>query len=152
MIKSLTVFYDRECGMCCTIRKWMTSQPAYVPLNFIALQSDKARKVCPNLDNYNPEAEIVAMGDEGHIYTGGKAWVMCLWALRDYRELSLRLGSPLFLPLAKRVCNLVSRNRMRLSRWFFRRGAEAAEQQVKEIEAESGDGCESGTCRIGVNR
>ena len=147
-MKTLTVFYDANCGMCCAVRKWMTSRPAYISLRFIALQDKKARDICPTLDEYHPEREIVAMGDRGEIYTGGKAWVMCLWALREYRELSLRMGSPLFLPLAKRVCNLISKNRMRLSRWFFRGGAKAAEKEVERIESEHVDTCENGICGL----
>jgi hypothetical protein len=48
---------------------------------------------------------------------------MCLYALRDYRELSLRLAHPALLPFARRFCELLSENRFRVSRWLDRLGA-----------------------------
>ena len=50
---------------------------------------------------------------------------MCLYALKEYREWSQRLASPALLPLARRVCELVSDNRLSISRWF--RGMDAAQ-------------------------
>lgn len=147
-MKKLTVFYDRDCGLCRAVRRWMLGQAAYVPMRFVALQSVEAREICPNLNRYKPESEIVVMGDGGEIYQGGKAWVMCLWALKEYRGMAMRMGSPMFLPLAKRVCHLISRNRLRLSKWFFKRSAKAVEREVACAEEESGDGCESGACTL----
>ncbi len=43
---------------------------------------------------------------------------MCLYALRDYREWSQRLAHPALLPWARRVCELLSENRFRVSGWF----------------------------------
>jgi hypothetical protein len=43
---------------------------------------------------------------------------MCLYALRDYREWSHRLAHPALLPWAGRVCELLSENRLWVSRWF----------------------------------
>jgi len=54
------------------------------------------------------------IGDDGAVYFGPKAWLMCLWALREYREWSLRLSSPALLPNAKRVISTISQNRYQL--------------------------------------
>jgi hypothetical protein len=43
---------------------------------------------------------------------------MCLYALRDYREWSQRLAHPALLPWARRVCELLSENRLQMSRWL----------------------------------
>ena len=58
------------------------------------------------------------VSDEGGVYRGPQAWIMCLYALRDYREWSQRLAHPALLPWARRVCELLSENRFRVSRWF----------------------------------
>ena len=41
-----------------------------------------------------------------------------LYALRDYREWSQRLAHPALLPWARRVCELLSENRLQMSRWL----------------------------------
>ena len=40
---------------------------------------------------------------------------MCLWALRDFREWSLRLASPPMQAIARKVVHLISSNRLTLS-------------------------------------
>ena len=45
---------------------------------------------------------------------------MCLWALENYRKHAQRLAHPALLPLAKAVCELLSRNRFLLSDALFR--------------------------------
>jgi len=54
------------------------------------------------------------IGDDGAVYIEAKAFLMCLWALRDYRAWSLRLSAPEMLPLARRVVLWVAQNRFRL--------------------------------------
>lgn len=43
---------------------------------------------------------------------------MCRYALREYRALAQRLAHPALLPWAQRVCELLSANRFRVSRWL----------------------------------
>jgi len=70
----------------------------------------------PGIEQYHPEKEIMVVSDTGEFWQGGPAWVMCLWALREYREWSQRLAHPLLLPMARRACALVSENRHSISR------------------------------------
>ena len=70
----LTVFYDEQCGMCCSVREWLLRQPVYVPLEFIPLQSPMLEQRFPGLSAYAPEKEILVVSDEGGIYRGGGAW------------------------------------------------------------------------------
>ena len=49
------------------------------------------------------------------------AWTICLWALENYREHAQRLAHPVLLPLAKAICELLSRNRFFLSHFCFNR-------------------------------
>jgi len=55
---------------------------------------------------------------------------MCLWALENYREHAQRLAHPVLLPLAKAVCELLSRNRFFLSDALFRQEPSSAARTV----------------------
>jgi AcrR family transcriptional regulator len=57
-------------------------------------------------------------GDGGRVYIGSRAWVLCLWALRDYRDRAFRLSSRLLLPIARQAFGMISRNRREISSWF----------------------------------
>jgi predicted DCC family thiol-disulfide oxidoreductase YuxK len=117
-MKRLYILYDSECELCRRCRIWLGRQPAYVPLVFMPLQSPEAGCRFPGLEKLHPEREMVVIGDTGEVWQGGAAWVMCLWALREFREWSLRLGHPALLPLARRLCEVVSANRYKISRWL----------------------------------
>ena len=41
------------------------------------------------------------VGDDGSVWTGPHAWVMCLWATAAHRPLAERLARPSGLPLAR---------------------------------------------------
>lgn len=115
-MKSLTILYDAECALCRRCRVWLAQQPTYVPLHFLPLQAEALRARFPGIDRLQPERELIVISDTGDVWQGASAWVMCLWALREYREWSQRLAHPLLLPLARRVCGLVSTHRHEISR------------------------------------
>jgi len=58
------------------------------------------------------------VSDEGGVYREGDAWLMCLYALEEYREWSLRLSEPALRPLARQAFSLLSRSRGAVSRWL----------------------------------
>jgi hypothetical protein len=105
-------------------------QPAFVPLTFIALQSNEAHRRFPGIDVLKPDEQLLVISDEGAIYRGAHAWIMCLWALENYREHAQRLANPALLPLAKLVCELLSRNRFFLSDALFRQGPHDAARKL----------------------
>jgi hypothetical protein len=45
------------------------------------------------------------VGDGGQVWTGAQAWVVCLWATAEHRDLAIRLSTPLGLPVAKAMAN-----------------------------------------------
>ncbi|MEM9478866.1 MAG: DCC1-like thiol-disulfide oxidoreductase family protein [Verrucomicrobiota bacterium] len=137
-ITYLRVFYDAECGLCRACRHWMKDQPKFVEVLFTPYQSGNAERLCSGLHTLHPDRQIVVLADNGAIYQGGSAWVMCLWALRDYRELAGRLATPAFLPFAKKACALVSKNRLRLSSLF----------RLKQLESAEMPDCEDGACAL----
>lgn len=118
-MKILYVFFDGECGLCRRCREWLAGQPNLVRLVFHPFQSEEALRICPWLPQLQPEQQLIVMSDEGGIYVGEKAWLICLYALRDYRGWSEKLSAPALRPLARRICLLVSHNRLRLSKMLF---------------------------------
>jgi predicted DCC family thiol-disulfide oxidoreductase YuxK len=147
-VKKLYVLYDAECALCQRCRAWLTRQRAYIELSFIPLQSTEVAWRFPGLKEW-PELDLreklVVIGDDGAIYQGQNAWIMCLYALREYREWSLRLSDPALLPLARRLCDLVSRNRLSISRFF----KESPKKLADELNAMPPELCASaGGCEL----
>ena len=132
-MKTLTLFYDARCGLCSELRKWLAAQPAYVGLEFVPYDSAEAARRLPGIQKLGADQEIVVMADTGEVWQGAGAWVMCLWALQDYREWSARLAGPGMQGLARKVVQWVSRNRLSLSRWLrLRSDAEVAAAVASE--------------------
>ena len=134
--------------MCLACRRWIEKEPKYLAIDFVAYQSKRARTLCPELERFDPAGEIVVMADDGGIYRGGKGWIMCLDALKNYREWSLRLAQPGLLPVAKRVCHLVSTNRLTLSRFFRNGDLEEIKWELRRTPPPipGATGYENGTC------
>ena len=129
-MKCLYVLFDAECELCLRCRNWLMRQTAFVPLVFIAFQSDEAERRFPGIDALKPGEQLLVVSDEGAVYRGAHAWIMSLWALEKYREHAQRLAHPVLLPLAKAVCELLSRNRFFLSDALFRQEPGTAAQKV----------------------
>lgn len=113
----LSVIYDAECALCQRCRAWLDLQPKWVALDFVPLQTLDLAQRFPRIETLAPGEHLLVVSDEGEVYRGSSAWIMCLYALRDYREWSQH---PALQPWAQRVCELVSQNRLQLSRWLFR--------------------------------
>ncbi len=145
-MQTLYVLFDQECGLCRRCRRWLERQPAFVELRFVALQSPEIADRFPGVEEqFHPREQLVVVSDEGAVYQGSHAWIMCLWALREYREWSQRLASPVLLPWARRACELVSENRLSLSAWFG--GGRTDEELGGELERQGVGNCEEvGRC------
>ena len=129
-MKSLTVLYDSECGFCVRCRAWLERQKAFVPLKFLPRNSLEAKLQFPNLDFGD---ELIAITEDGGVYRGTQAWIMCLYALEEYRALSLRLAHPSMLPLARHIYKTVSRNRKSLSQWLGLRSEEELNRMISQL-------------------
>ena len=112
-METLTVLYDARCELCRRVRAWLEVQPAYVRLEFVAAGSGEARRRFPGLDHAASLEELTVVSDAGDVYAGAHGWLMCLWALRDYRAWALRLSAPALMPQARRIITWVSQNRWR---------------------------------------
>ncbi|HUP49109.1 MAG TPA: DCC1-like thiol-disulfide oxidoreductase family protein [Thermoanaerobaculia bacterium] len=114
-MRKLFILYDSRCGLCSSVRAWMVEQPAFFEIEFLMAGSDRACRLFPELrHDENPE-ELVVVTDEGDVYNGDSAWIMCLYALAEYRGWSFRLASGPLRPLARSAWDLISTNRKRLS-------------------------------------
>ena len=129
-IKCLYVLYDSQCELCVRCRDWLMKQAAFVPLVFVALRSEDMRKRFPGIDALKPSEQLLVIPDKGPSYRGAYAWVMCLWALRNYRKHAQRMSHPILLPFAQIVCELLSRNQFYLSDALFRQEPRNAAQLI----------------------
>jgi len=139
-VRSLTVLYDARCGLCSNARRWLEGQPQIVPLELLAADSEEARRRYPTLAEAEPE-ELVVVSDEGDVYRGSHAWIVCLWALQDYREWSFRFARPALLPLARGIVEWVSTRRHRLSRAL----GLMSDQEIA-LAVSGGGACDDGGC------
>jgi len=110
-MRSLTVLYDPNCALCQRAWFWLNAQRKYVHMAFLPAGTEQARSRYPGLDHDASLRELTVVGDGGEVYLGVKAWLMCLWALREYRAMALRWSTPEKMPLARRFVAWVSRNR-----------------------------------------
>jgi predicted DCC family thiol-disulfide oxidoreductase YuxK len=115
---SLTVLYDPDCVFCLRCAAWLAAQPKYLSLELTPLDSPRAKALAPALPERAKTGDLTVIDDEGGVYTGNQAYLICLYALRDYREWSGRLVNPALWPLARRAMDWVTNNRGTLSRFF----------------------------------
>jgi predicted DCC family thiol-disulfide oxidoreductase YuxK len=129
--RALTVLFDPTCKLCQRCRVWMLGQASYVPLVFLACSEAEARLRyggIPWLGN-----ELVVVGDDGEVWAGPAAFLVCLWALVDWREWSFRLAAPAFAALVERFFIALSSRRRTLSAFLA---------PMRDHE------CATGTCRV----
>lgn len=113
---ALTVWFDGDCGFCTRVAAWLRTQPKYVPLRVVAAQSATTQS-CP-LDVPSLLAKVTVTASDGAVYRGSNAWIVVLWALRDYRAWSLRFAKPRWRPLADKLFAGITG----IAAWTKRRG------------------------------
>jgi predicted DCC family thiol-disulfide oxidoreductase YuxK len=113
MIGKLTVFYDARCGFCRRCARWLEVQVQMIPLELLPTNELGGSERYPGLVL---DDELTVISDEGGVYRGSDAWIMTLYALAKYRAWSFRFSSPLLKPLVRNAFEMLSNNRMILSR------------------------------------
>jgi predicted DCC family thiol-disulfide oxidoreductase YuxK len=129
-MKTLYVLHDGECAFCQQCREWLSRQSAFVELRFIPMQSPEVSHRFPGLEKLGLGENLLVVSDEGAVYRGTSAWVMCLWALVEYREWAERLSQPALLPLSRQAFLFLSKQRGRLSKWFIRGGPDDVKKRL----------------------
>jgi predicted DCC family thiol-disulfide oxidoreductase YuxK len=128
-VTSFTIVYDADCGLCTRTKDWIKGQDPLVGLQFLATGSPEARRRFPRLC----PGELAVVSNTGEVWLGDHAWIVCLWALRDYRDLAFRLTSPLLSLLAREAFAVVSKNRLALSNILRLRNEREIEQQLRKV-------------------
>ncbi|MGI8604176.1 MAG: thiol-disulfide oxidoreductase DCC family protein [Verrucomicrobiales bacterium] len=111
----LYVFYDGECDLCQRCRAWLLNEPAFVLVVFIPFQTALYDPRFVGLEALSPEREMIVVSDDGSIWQGGAAWLMCLWALKRYRTWAQRLAARGLLPFVRKIVEMISRHRLKIS-------------------------------------
>src|SRR5262245_6112115 len=111
----LTILFDGRCGLCVRMAAWAARQPAYVELEWLASGSAAAHRRYPSLLGGDDPDELVAIADDGSVYRDDAAWIMVLYALRDFREWSFRLAHPDLRPFARRAVAWLGGSRRSIS-------------------------------------
>jgi predicted DCC family thiol-disulfide oxidoreductase YuxK len=112
---ALYVLYDETCGFCCRCAEWLTRQPAYVHLECLPAGDADTRERFPVARGEGKD-ELVAVDSNGGVYRDTDAFIVALWALREWREWSLRLSTDALKPMARRFFELGSGWRHGVSR------------------------------------
>ncbi|MFD8571994.1 thiol-disulfide oxidoreductase DCC family protein [Streptomyces sp. NPDC059639] len=114
-VRRLTVLYDAECRLCTFVRNWLLKQRQLVPLDLVPAGHSRARALFPDLDHAATLSDITVIADGGQIYRGPAAWIVCMWALREYRPTAHRMATPAGMKVAKQV--VLGAARYREAQW-----------------------------------
>ena len=128
-ITSFMIVYDADCGLCTRAKDWIQQQVPLIVLDFLPTGSSEARRRFPQL----PAGELAVVANTGDVWFGNHAWIACLWALKEYRDLAFRLTSPLLALLAREAFLVVSKNRLALSSMLQLRSDRELEQQLRKV-------------------
>jgi predicted DCC family thiol-disulfide oxidoreductase YuxK len=142
-MRTLTIFFDARCGLCCRFSRWLMTQPARVLIQFLPYDSPEALAMFPLMHEVRADRDIVVMADDGRWWQGTSAWLTCLWATCDYRDWSFRLAKPALQPLVSKAVHLLSENRLRLSALLRLRTDADLASFVTHTPVEQ---CSEGTC------
>jgi predicted DCC family thiol-disulfide oxidoreductase YuxK len=113
-LRTIYVLYDAGCGLCMAIKDWLNGQPKLVGIVLIPAASPEAAELLRGATPPSPD-ELVVVSDNGWLWRGDHAWVIVLWALRDYRAWARHMAKPALLPLARQAFAALSKNRAALS-------------------------------------
>jgi len=119
-MRKLTILYDSSCDFCQRCRRWMLYEATFLELEFLSRCSLAAIHQYPTLVRDADFSELLVVNDEGQVYRGAKAFIMCLYATKRYRSLSLLLAKRGLIHFARRAFEFISKRRYLLSRCFRR--------------------------------
>ena len=110
-MRKIHVLYDAGCGFCLSSARWLSKQPAFLEIELIPAADVGLARRFPGFSPEPNPSDLIVVSDEGGVYRAERAWLVCLYALREYRELSLVLAKPTLRPFARTAFHLLSRGR-----------------------------------------
>ena len=146
-IQRIEVFYDGHCGMCSSFVEWLVAQERAIEVVCLPYQTDEAVTAFPELLELKPEREMIVRIDGEDFYRGAEGWVWCLWSCAKYQDVSKLVNTRMLLPMAKKVCYLVSKNRLRVSKLLFGKKAKAVAEELHQLEVDQSE-CDDGKCDL----
>ena len=129
-IEQLTVLYDADCGFCVRCARWLLQQRAHVKVRCLPHDSPTIALMFPTLRKL-AKADLTVIDDRTGVYRGSNAWIMCLWALEEWRPWAFRFASPALAPLAREAFEVVSSNRGFLNGLLGLRNDDAVARQLR---------------------
>lgn len=94
-VRTLTLLHAPGWPLSSRGRRWLARERAFVRLDVVAPGSLEAARRFPGLAaldaSAGPDADLVAIADDGRVWRGASAWVMTLWALVAHRRTAARL-------------------------------------------------------------
>ncbi len=142
-ISTVEVYYDGQCGMCCTFHEWINEQQRAYEVKFIPYQSERAELLFPGVMALDPASEMIVRTNDGELFRGAQAWVLCLYSCSSYQKVAVKLGGPLLLPVAIKACNVLAANRHKLSKVFFGKKDKIVAKELHKMPTPK---CERGAC------
>ncbi len=128
-MERMWIVYDASCGLCASVKDWICRQAALIRVEFVPSGSEDARRRFPQV----PPGELAVVGDTGEVWLGNSAWIVCLWALREYRGWAIRLSSPFLLTMAREAFTVLSNHRAGVSRMMGLKSDLEIEQELRKV-------------------
>ena len=85
-MQMLYVLYDARCELCQRLKDWLLHHQSWLALKMLPAGSEQVRQMFPGLEQIASSDDLVVISDEGEVYLNDHAWIMCLYALDEYRE------------------------------------------------------------------
>ncbi len=139
-MRALYVLYDPHCALCQRCMRFLADEPQIVPLRGLRRDGEQAARMFPGLDPGSGD-DLVLVSDEGAVYRGPDAFIVCLWALVRYRRWAHRLARPGLRPLARAAFDGLSAHRGSISR-LFRGSDDAVLERLRAVPVR----CDDGSC------
>lgn len=105
-MKQLHVLYDAQSDFALRCYAWLSAQPDFLAMDFVPFQAAELIARFPGVERFRGNEPLLVISDEGAVYAGPSAFVMCLYALDGFQEWAIRLSAPALLPLARRAFEL----------------------------------------------
>lgn len=135
-MRTLYLLYDERCELCRRLKGWVLKQDAWLELNVLPAGSEQSRRLFPGLDQIAGADDLVVIGDQGEVWLNNHAWIMCLYAMREYRDWARRLSHPLLLPLARQAFDTLSKNRAGISQWLTGGDPQGLADRLRQVTLE----------------
>ena len=115
-MKQFHVLYDAQNDFALRCYGWLTAQPTVWPLEFVPFQAPELVARFEGIDEFRSRGPLLVVSDEGGVYAGSRAFIICLYVLERYQDWAFRLAAPALMPFAGIAFDLLAKNGRKFSR------------------------------------